>query len=200
MTRTLELLSPLRLLAMHRSLGVCAVVLSFGCQVDLGSCDEGLARTVVYDEGGFPAYEGQAMTQVSCGNGAFCHSEGALGAERRGAPAGLDFDVALATFGDSPAEESTARLGRDRDTLLRHAGTAYCLVESGDMPPFGDATADVFEFNPRYFREDGSRVPSIDSVTGIRRFQNWLACDAPIVERVSGTGTVGDVVPVRPMP
>lgn len=173
------------------------LLLASGCGVDLGECDPALARVVVYDEGGIPAYEGQAQVQVSCGNGAFCHSSGATGESRRGSPAGLDFDVAIATVGSAPAEMSVARLGRDRDRIVDHAHDAYGQVESGLMPPFGEATRGVFEGVPRYVREDGTRLPPIDSVEGIARYRNWLACDAPVVERTEGTASVGEVVPRR---
>ncbi|MEZ4287100.1 MAG: hypothetical protein R3A47_02930 [Polyangiales bacterium] len=35
---------------------------------------------------GTPMYEGQALVQSSCGQGSFCHLQGAVGAERFGVP------------------------------------------------------------------------------------------------------------------
>ncbi|MCB9601830.1 MAG: hypothetical protein H6724_04900 [Sandaracinus sp.] len=85
---------------------------SLGCRAELGECDEAAARQVVFRitpsgevtdeavagsiEDGTPLYAGQALMQVHCGNGGFCHAPAATGNGRAGAPRGLDFDLSLA--------------------------------------------------------------------------------------------------------
>lgn len=173
-----------------------AAIVVGGCGTDLGECDPDAARRIVYDDEGFPAYEGQALIQVSCGNGAFCHSAQATGAARYGAPAELDFDVAIVA-----TEADLARLERGVANVRDYREDILDLVEDGEMPPWGEATETVHRNVPRYRRvaDDGTvtRLPFIDSFEGLEILRNWLACDAPVVERTDGAGTVGDVVPVR---
>ena len=177
-------------------LGAVATLAAAGCGPDLGECDPEAARRVVYDDEGLPAYEGQALIQVSCGSGAFCHSAQATGASRYGAPAELDFDVAIVA-----TEADLARLERGVANVRDYREDILDLVEDGEMPPWGEATLIVHRNVPRYrgVAEDGTvtRLPYIDSFEGLEILRNWLACDAPVVERTEGTGTVGDVVPVR---
>ena len=152
---------------------------------------------MVYRESGLPAYEGQAMVEASCGSSAFCHAADASGASRFGAPAGLNFDMTLVdpSFGaEGPQRE---RLAAGLADMQDRAVEAYDLVESGEMPPFGEDTEGLFDGAPRFFHADGTRVHPIDSVDGLARFRNWLACDAPVVEGTTGSGTVGDIVPAR---
>lgn len=187
---------------MTTAVTVTVMLFAFGCGRDLGECDPEAARAVVYDEEGLPAYEGQALVQVSCGNGAFCHSEQATGAARFGAPEEVDFDVALAAASDAPAEAAVARLGHGQATASEWAEELYDRVESGEMPPFGEATLAAHANVPRFRRvaEDGaqSRLPHVDSFEGLAVLKNWLACGAPVVERTAGTAEVGDVVPAGP--
>ena len=177
---------------------VLTLALSFsGCATDLGECDADAARSVVYDQDGTPAYEGQALVHVSCGAGAFCHSAQARGEARYGAPGELDFDMALALD-----DASLARLGTGRDDVRDYSGEILCAVEDGTMPPWGEATVAVHRNLPRHRRvaSDGTatRLPHVDSFEGLEVLRNWLACDAPVVERTEGTGTVGDVVAAGP--
>lgn len=178
-----------------------AVVLG-GCGDDLGPCDPGAARQVVYDREGFPAYEGQALVHASCGSGAFCHSAEARGLARVGAPAGLDFDMAIASVGTAGDPAALARLSRGHANVIEWRDDIHDEVEAGTMPPWGEATLIPHANVPRYRRiaTDGSvtRLPHVDSIEGVDVLRNWLACGAPIVERTEGTGTIGDVVPVGP--
>ena len=134
---------------------------------------------------GLPAYEGQAMVQMSCSPGT-CHTDGVTGAGRRGVPLGYDFSLPLAS--PEVLAESQAR-------ILDHADLVYGLVESGDMPPFGPGAEGAFDGAVGYSYANGDRVPAIDSIEGLERFRNWIACGAPVVENIEGTGTVGDIVP-----
>mgnify|MGYP004357059801 CR=1 FL=1 len=149
----------------------------------------------MYDDEGLPAYEGQAMVRLSCGSSAFCHAATAEGVGRFGAPAGLDFDMTPVDPGFGALEPQRERLDAGRQAILDHIDAAYLLVESGEMPPFGEQTLGLFDRVPRYTDDAGERIPPIDSVEGIARYRNWLACDAPVVEATSGSPTFGDVVP-----
>ena len=174
-------------------LSVCAVV--SGCLPDLGPCDPDAARAVVWDEQGVPAFEGQALLHASCGRGVYCHSGIAEGSARFGAPRVLDFDVATldVRLPSLDGEEERLRVGVAR--VREHRHRIYGSTESGDMPPFGDATELAHENVPRYFRADGRRLPWIDSREGIAIVRNWLSCDAPFVERNEGESRLGgDVI------
>ena len=89
------------------------VGLGLGCRAELGECDEAAARQIVFRitpsgeiresgvlpgsiEDGTPLFAGQALMQMQCGNGGFCHAPAATGSGRAGAPRGLDFDLSLA--------------------------------------------------------------------------------------------------------
>lgn len=189
-----------------RSLLLCLVsslILLAGCQPDLGECDIVAARAVVYDQEGFPAYEGQALLQVSCGNGAFCHSEGASPTSRLGAPAELDFDMALATAGDGAAATATERLRVGQLTTYDWRHEIFSQVEGETMPPYGEATVLALANVPRFGRADGTRLDPIDTFGGLDTLKNWLACGSPVVERTTphpdGFTSVGAVIPALAM-
>jgi hypothetical protein len=181
-------------------LGVVAPTLLGACSTDLGECDPPASMTVVYDETGVPAYAGQALVRGSCGNGSFCHSAGAVGANRFGAPVDLDFDMLVVSSTDaSPTQTERLRHGIAR--VRDDADGLYSEVESGRMPPFGDATLTAHAGVPRYFFGDGERLVPIDRLEGLETFRNWLACGAPVVERTTprpaGVDPVGDIVAAR---
>ena len=152
------------------ALTLANVVLFAGCgETDLQYCDMEALREVVYTQDGQPAYQGQALMQVSCGNGAFCHSELASGRDRYGVPAGLDYDmnlayVSMATPTDV-VKENMARLGRGLETLRdeewRH--TVYGLVLDDAMPPRGEVGDMVLAAAPRYFHEDMTEMAGLDT-------------------------------------
>lgn len=191
------------------------VVLSalVGCNRDLGECnldgttDEGrpiqgpAALDLVYrDPDGLPMYEGQALVQSSCGNGQSCHSPAAVGSERVGVPAGLNFDVALAC--DATVDSTCADLESCQGA---NAESAYCerlqrlesnrsytaswgegiisQLRRGSMPP-GEAGRRVRDNRPWFRPEpDGSQLPPIGSGEAEEIVRNWLACAAPVVAR-----------------
>ena len=185
--------------APHIALWPC--LLSGGCAVDLGTCDESAAMILAFDELGSPAYAGQAQLRTGCGNGAFCHSAQATGANRLGAPAELDFDMALAAVGPGAEEEATERLRRGVGAVRDYAETIFSEVDGETMPPFGEATLTAHAGVPRYRFEDGRRVPQVDTIEGNDILRNWLACGAPVVERTTphpaGVTPVGEVVTGR---
>ncbi len=194
---------------LRRFLGLAGFLgLLSGCaETDLGPCDEAAARRVVHDERGYPYYAGQALVHASCGQAAFCHSAAAEEKNRWGVPAGLDFDMDLASVdptGGPPTAAETRlreRLATGRRNVRDWGGAFYDSVESGWMPPYGRATVEALGGISRYwYADDGSRLPRIDDAEGLAVLRNWLSCGAPVVERVSphpdGLEPVGDVQPL----
>ena len=159
-----------------------------GCADDLGPKDEDAALEVVYDAQGVPAFAGQALIIQGCGASAFCHAEASSLERRYGAPAGLDFDLRVASIGEAPELEAAARLERDqlRTIAMRHH--VWAQVQAGAMPPRGaigrayaEETAHV-----RFERVDGatfSPLPGLDTEEGRALLRVWLASGAPVVER-----------------
>lgn len=176
--------------------GAAGLWLAQGCATETGPCDDSLAYEVVYDGAGLPAYAGQALVHASCGQGGFCHSSGIPLDNRFGAPAGLDFDVAIACVGDGPCEQETGRLQGAQRTVHEWGDAILRELAAGTMPP-GDAGRQARAGAPEYGRADGSTLPSIESAEGVEIVRAWLACGAPVIERTtphpSGQTTVGDV-------
>lgn len=185
--RTLTSLAAVGSVAAWLSLALVA-----GCAPDLGACDMPAARTVVYGvDDGAPAYAGQALIQASCGNGAFCHAE--LASDRFGAPAGLDFDLALAMTADE-----TDRLRRGQHDAYQWRHEILQQVDDGAMPP-GTTGKQVAALGIPY-----RDLPALDSSAGREILRNWLACGVPVVERTAqdrpaSTVAVGAVVPADPL-
>lgn len=183
------------------------LLLMLGCSTDLGEGDPDAAREVVYDQRGVPAYAGQALIIESCGAGGFCHAEGISAADRFGAPAGLNFDLTLATTTGEPALEETQRLADDQRRILEMKGEVWEQVVSGLMPPKGEVGRLYHEavgpggLDVRYDRvsDDGTTftdLPGLETEEGREILRNWLAAGAPVIERTVGRtdGTsVGDV-------
>jgi hypothetical protein len=165
-------------------------VLGTACETDLGPCDEGAARTVVFlDTGGVddgqPAYAGQALTQVSCGNGQFCHSPAAERGNRFGAPKQLDFDVRIACRGEEPCDEAEVeRLRQNQRRVFEFSHAFARELDDGTMPP-GEVGEQTVEGAPSYRMgadPASMALPPIDSAEGEAIVDNWLACGAPVVE------------------
>ncbi len=164
-----------------------------GCVADLGTCDEAAAKRLVYtnDVEGLPAYEGQALVIASCGNGAFCHSEVAPD-QLFGVPAGLSFDVRVAS-----TDHDLERLRRAHATVRDRAERMWDAIDDDRMPPSGVGD-DVRKLGRAY-----RGLPEFDTAEGRAIVRNWLACGAPVVERVAddrpaGAAPVGDVVAASP--
>ncbi|MBX3270778.1 MAG: hypothetical protein KF729_10975 [Sandaracinaceae bacterium] len=196
---------PCRLLLLYAaSLGACAP--------DLGVCDPAAAERVVYDDG-TPAYEGQALVIQSCGAGAFCHSEGIDATDRFGVPRGLDFDLRLASTTPDVEAPSIERLGRSQANAHFLATSVYEQVRRGAMPPPGVTAVPIGR--PEYQRvapgeREGPVLPGIATEEGLAILRNWLACQAPVVERtlpradgnentVGGTAATIETTPVDPV-
>lgn len=163
-----------------------AVAIGSGCAPTVGSeCDESLARTIVYDEGGSPAYAGQAMLISSCaGGGSFCHADSPM--SRYGAPYGMNFDPVLA---DSArfANEATGAQHLYAAQLASHhfRNSIYAQVSSGAMPPRGIGDQVMGSAYRQYAGPSdsvGTELPSLRSADGREMLRNWLACGSPVVE------------------
>lgn len=169
-----------------------------GCRRDLGECNldgqtpdgrpiEGPAAfDIAYrPTDGLPMYEGQALVQSTCGNGQFCHSPAAMGIDRIGAPAGLNFDVALActpTTNEDTCAQQLQRLYTNQDEIARWAEGMIQEIRAGAMPP-GAAGRTVRDATPWIRGSDGMPLPDIESDEGQEIVRNWLACQAPVIAR-----------------
>ncbi|UCF47292.1 MAG: hypothetical protein JSU89_08930 [Myxococcales bacterium] len=182
-----------------------------GCKRDLGDCNlDGQTPDGVPIDGpaafdiayritdGLPMYEGQALVQSTCGDGAFCHSPAAVGADRIGVPAQLDFDVGLACneAADAACASPPSCEGGQTDTycqrLRRLHGNQSNIrdwaegmiqeMRASAMPP-GEAGRRVRNSTPWLRESDGSELPPIESGEAREIVRNWLACQAPVVAR-----------------
>jgi len=176
------------------------LVLVSGCAPELGACDTNRARQLVYDDTGAPAFEGQALMIQSCGFGAFCHAE--VDAEHRfGAPAGLAYDLRLASFGPEAEAEETERLREMATRTLEHRHEIWAQVASGLMPVAGEAGSSALEGAPSYQRIHGvtleaTPIATLETEEGREILRNWLACGVPVVERTMTSIEQADVPPV----
>ena len=183
----------MRLVFCASSVGL--TLLAVGCQpTQLGQCDLDAARTLVFDQGGNPAYAGQAMVQQACSS---CHGVAAADVARRGAPAGLDFDMigirgtmpdgspVPAGMEDADQSDALNRLGAARQTIFDTRFSMFDTVVDRSMPP-GDIGAAAF-IDSGYTYADGSPLPRIDSAEGEEIYRNWLSCNGPVVERTGAS-------------
>ena len=178
-----------------------------GCKRDLGECNlDGVTPEGNPIEGpaafdlayritdGQPMYEGQALVQSSCGDGAFCHAPLATGADRIGAPGGMNFDVSLVCTTDvsdcqanPPYDARVGRLAGDQGNIINWAEGMIQEMRAGAMPP-GEAGMRVRNTTP-WLRSDGSELPPIYSGEAQEIVRNWLACDAPAIGRTEPAPT-----------
>ena len=185
-----------------------------GCKRDLGECNldgqtqdgQSIPGPAAFDivyrvTDGQPMYEGQALVQSSCGNGQFCHSPAAVGGDRIGVPAGLNFDVALACTDETQDPSCTQPIASCDGG---QTNTAYCNrleklhanqsqiknwaegmiqeIRAGAMPP-GEAGRSVSDPIPWIRASNGDFLPPIESDEAQDIVRNWLACQAPVIAR-----------------
>ncbi len=181
-------------LPMRTLLALCLFAL--GCAPDPGACDEAAAYEVYYDEAGFPAYAGQALLEVSCGQGRYCHASGITDPTFRfGVPAGLELDVGVAV-----TPEELPRLAHARRVAWNLRGEILQQLDLGAMPPGPPSGDEALAGAPRYRAAIGTPdehgLPAIGTPEAREMLRNWLACGAQVVEAPSGTSTgIGDIVP-----
>ncbi len=171
---------------------LCLAFALGGCAPSLGDGNDALARVTVYDDIGQPAYAGQALVQISCGNGGHCHAASSTLVERYGAPAGLDFDVRITN-----GQGELARLATDQRHVAERAGAIYAQVVAGTMPPADPARSKVLGDAPRYHFSDGTPLPDIATDAGREILRVWLASGSPVIESIGAPwpGTVGQIAP-----
>lgn len=149
------------------SLAAALAVLAFGCENELGKCDQEAANELVYGRGNLVATKGQALMHDSCGQGAFCHSAAAEGKVRQGAPGSLNFDML-------PRASGLPDVLDQRDEIWES-------VLNGSMPPKEFVTGDGdWTFSVKR-SADEPRLPPLSTDAGKAVLRNWLACGAPIV-------------------
>lgn len=155
------------------------------------------ARTPYFDVNGNPSYGGQALVEQSCASGQ-CHTSGATGAARVGAPSGMNFDMGVSATSDPTDPMALARLRKGQRRVYDDRDGVFDSVDSGWMPPgeLGKATV----VDKKYKDLDGGALPSVTSGAGKKILRNWLACGAPVVEAARAavadpvcTGTGGSV-------
>lgn len=200
-----------------------AFSLALGACDDLGQCkDQDLKGRIPVESGGRVMYLGQAILNVSCATG--CHASNAKGAQRVGAPAGLDFDIVpidatgtqvvqtpdggtktVATV-DDPSLLSRLRERQRKVFDTRHE--IWQQVSDGLMPPSGvgqgfkSASPGVAVRTSGGTCTRGEVYPGLSSKATREALREWLACGAPIVEMSSPQltapvgGTIGDQFPV----
>jgi hypothetical protein len=159
--RTVRLLAPL----------VGALGALSACGSELGECDREAANELVYSSTWKVATKGQALMHDSCGNASFCHSAGARGPERVGAPFGMDFDML-------PLAKGWPEVVDQREEIWR-------TVDQESMPPDGvgkekQGNGD-WSFD-HWRRKDSERLPGLHTSTGKAAMRNWLACGAPVLK------------------
>jgi hypothetical protein len=176
------------------------VAVSAGCvpSEEVGRCnDQDLAEALVFDNAGFPAYAGQALTQQSCGNGSFCHSSGIPGPQRLGVPHGLDFDMVGSRDEMEVDEDAVERLRHGREVTFEWRNEIYGSVRTGYMPPGVAGSDNVVDLGYRF--ADGNALPDVSSAEGQEILEQWLACGPPVVGSVTmfpaDVDPIGDVVP-----
>jgi len=179
------------------------------CTPGVGDCDEDLARTEVTDTEGQLMYAGQALMNRSCARGQ-CHNSFAEGAQRQGAPSGLDYDLGLAPADalGVPDADAIETLRVNQRRIYDDQEAIWAQVKGGSMPPKG--VGEPFRGAP------GVKIAEIDSATSScaggadlaaittkeskEILRNWLACGSPVIEvshpaySTRMGGTVGEQV------
>jgi hypothetical protein len=155
-------------------------------------------------------YAGQAIIVASCASGT-CHTSTAKGDARRGAPEGLDFDIAPATFSATTVDKEGNTVGNvdkaDLDRLAKYQRKVFDerdhiweQVDRGLMPPdgpLGQPSRDapqgaLFVTYDADTCTRGAALNPIKSGSAKAELKEWLACGTPVVE-ASGPGLPQEV-------
>jgi hypothetical protein len=139
------------------------------------------ATQVVYASDGTPYYAGQGLVNNSCAAGT-CHSMFAERDSRKGAPYGLNFDLAPLT---RRAVEANFSALHDGLAQVHHsANDMWGAIADGAMPP-GKAGQRPDE---EWKNADGAAagLPGLSTDVGKVTVRNWLACGAPVISGMTG--------------
>ncbi len=176
------------------------------CVPEIGEPDRALAGQIVFEARtgnlGVPMTAGQALLYQSCSDASFCHTAGATGEARGGAPGGLDFDVAIACFPGQPgcdcideddcpsADARLATLYESQTRTHDFRNEIWRTVKDGSMPPEGSVQGETeyyFGLQPDTFGtlldDYVDPMPGIETAEGREILRNWLASGSPVVER-----------------
>jgi len=192
---------------MNRSSALLAtLVLSMsyavGCGEDVGTCNDSNEGRDVVLVGTTIQYAGQAIVNKSCTSG--CHNSTVTGENRRGAPAGLDFDVVPVSedkakgkkkSSDTIVKLSTAQLDglrKRQKVIYENRDSIWQQVREGLMPPDGmfamfSSLKGIFATKDGEPCEQGKQYSDLGDQKETLR--NWLACGAPIVESAGAVVT-----------
>jgi hypothetical protein len=168
--------------------------LAMGCN-DLGTCDDPLNGRTPVKAGSTVMYAGQAIITSSCASG--CHSSGAKGASRSGAPEGLDFDllpkpggaVVEGPDGGVRAVElnniDVAGLRARQRIVFDQRELIWEQVDQGLMPPGLSIQAALSGLSKFMFGSAGECPAATDAgqfEDPKGELRKWLACGVPIIE------------------
>lgn len=180
---------------------------------DVGPCEGPLEGRDTVVVNGSIVYGGQAIVNKACATG--CHLSTAKGAARRGAPAGLDFDLipvaeenaaGMTTSGDHTYVKLQAMqvegLRNRQKKIVELRDSLWQQVQDGLMPPGGmlqSLMSTIFASTEVSPCKSGEAYSAIAEAETREVLRNWLACGAPFVEthgeklpKSSAAGTVGD--------
>jgi mono/diheme cytochrome c family protein len=169
-----------------------------GCGEDVGKCDDPNRGHDTVEVNGQLQFGGQAIINASC---AGCHGSQVKGAARRGAPAGLDFDL----YPVAESEADGMSMNKDGDPIVtltpdqvdglrerqrlvfEERDLIWEQVKDELMPPNGlgevyralMGLVDTDDEEPCTRRKQFKAITEKSSQDVLR---NWLACGAPIVE------------------
>lgn len=191
-----------------------ALFLCFACScADVGVCDPSLEGRDTVVVNNTILYGGQAIMNKACSVG--CHLSTATGADRHGAPAGLDFDLlpideanaaGMTKSGDSTIVRLTSAqldgLRKRQRMIVELRDDIWQQVVDGQMPPggmLGSVMGTIFASSERRPCRAGTSYAEMDGAQTREIMRNWLACGAPFVEtngkkldQSSAAGMAGD--------
>ncbi|MEY4510994.1 MAG: hypothetical protein RLZZ450_3116 [Pseudomonadota bacterium] len=166
------------------------------CAEDVGACTGSLQGRDTVVVNNMVVYGGQAIINRGCTTG--CHSSTAAGADRRGVPRGLDFDLNPIDEEDATGTKKSgsatilklkaaqvAGLRARQKKIVEQRNLIWEQVQDGLMPPggmFDSVMSNIFassEKTPCKAGKEYSKIPEVQTREVLR---NWLACGAPLVE------------------
>ncbi|HEX6246047.1 MAG TPA: hypothetical protein VFZ61_34220 [Polyangiales bacterium] len=181
------------------SLLTTAVLFSGGCS-DLGECDDPAEGRTLAERSKKLTYVGQAIITQSCAGGS-CHTSGATGTVRQGAPADLNFDLNPlepgAPITDAQGKvlavqvdpDKRAQLRRNQQIVYDNREAIWDQVKQGLMPPSNFPTfkglAGIFltKITGQGMCTAGAQLTNLDADK--EKLRQWLACESPVVETSS---------------
>jgi mono/diheme cytochrome c family protein len=167
------------------------------CGESVGQCDasdKGRERVVV---NGMVVYAGQAILNAACATG--CHASSAVGKDRQGVPAGLDFDLLPVREEDAAGKrkngagdivvklrgEQIEGLRARQKNIVDRRDQIWQQIKDKLMPPSGSlesALASIFSIKAKTTCERSKPYSKLAPGAARESLRSWLACGAPLVE------------------